>query len=164
MQRKVLIAGLLVYVSCALSHDRPPAPPPPFIKAQIRNVHIQGVCLLAQDSVNVYTTPNGAGFNAVMTRATTGVRVYVDVPVHVENCLDVSPAWPDVAAAEVQAAMSPTGAPYAQLVIGSPALNQCQLHVDLPLLPPGGTSCAPLNPGLWANCGCPQIYTDFKAP
>ena len=163
MQRKVLIAGLLMYVSCAMSYDSAPVPPPPFIKAQIRSIELQGVCLLARDSVDVYTTPRAGGFSAVIGRSVNGVRVYTDVPAHTQNCPDVSPAWPDSASAEVQAAVSPDGARYAQLVIGNTALNQCQLHVDLPLRAPGGDSCAPLNPGVWASCGCPEIYTDFKA-
>jgi hypothetical protein len=164
MRSRILIAGVLAYVSCALSQDSPLVPPPPFIKVQIREVQLQGVCLVNQDSVLLYSRPREPGYAALATRAANGAQVYAGVPVHAENCTDSSTAWPDVAVGEVQAAVSPAGNQYAKLVIGTRALGQCQLHVDLPLIPPqGGGTCAPLNPGAWGYCGCPQIFTDLKA-
>jgi len=170
MKRNVLITGLLAaYVSCALSNDRltvPAVAPPPLIRVQVRNVEVQGVCLASQESYLVYSRPRQTDYSALTTRALSGVQVYTATPVRAENCTDTSIAWPDVAVGNVQAAVSPAGVRYAQLVIRAGSVHQCTLNVDLPLLPEagGGGTCAPLNPGVWAYCGCPEIYSNFKAP
>lgn len=160
-----LLAGALaVYMSCALSQDRVVAPPP-FIEVVIRNVALQGACLATQEKYRIYTRPLGAGHTAQLNWAVSGAQVYGDVPVSTQGCTDASFSWPDVAAGDVQSAVSPTtGQRFARLVIGARSSSQCSLNLDLPLRQPsGGGTCAPLNAGVWPYCGCPEIYQGFKA-
>jgi hypothetical protein len=167
MKRKVLIMGLLAaYAACALSNDRstPAVAPPPLIKVLVRDVEVRGVCLASHESYLVYSQPRATGYSALTTRAVNNAQVYAQTPVRTENCADTATAWPDVAVGYVRAAVSASGVPHAQLVIAARSLDQCTLQVDLPLRDPNGGSCAPVSPGRWAYCGCPEIYTDFKAP
>jgi hypothetical protein len=166
MKRSLLITGLLAtYVAYNSSSDplTYSVPPPPLIRVQIRDIELAGVCLLTGESYLLYSRPQGSGYSSLATWAANGAQVYNDLTVHSENCLDSSTQWPDQAVGTVKAAVSTSGERYAELVIGARSLDQCTLNVHLKLrgVPP---LCAPLDDGIFASCGCPEIYTDFKAP